>query len=150
MSQTRVSVESLKEFESALKRVSAAVSGRAQAAALTIAADEILVPAAQKKVPRLSGELAESIRTEAISASAANASVAVGTDVFYAGFIEFGTAGHRIEPNGKALRIGDEYRRRAEHPGASPRPFLRPAYDENQQKISERVADELRKRLEQL
>jgi hypothetical protein len=56
---------------------------------------------------------------------------AVKTDLFYAKFVEYGTQRHWITSrDGKALSIGGVFFVKAvEHPGAAPRPFLRPALD---------------------
>lgn len=60
--------------------------------------------------------------------------VKVGTNVFYAPYIEYGTEPHEITPNEKAaLRWEDEegehFAKRVQHPGTEPHPFLRPALD---------------------
>lgn len=50
---------------------------------------------------------------------------------WYAKFLEFGAGAHAIEQAGKVLTIGgDTFRPRANHPGLTARPFLRPAADE--------------------
>lgn len=63
-------------------------------------------------------------------------------DVFYAKFLEFGTASYytgqgktvgapyQIKPTRKkSLKTDDEYFSSALHPGIKPKPFLRPAFD---------------------
>jgi HK97 gp10 family phage protein len=50
--------------------------------------------------------------------------------VKYAHLVEFGTAPHTIiAKRAKALAVGSGFRRRVNHPGTSPRPFMRPAFD---------------------
>lgn len=64
---------------------------------------------------------------------------------FYAHFVEFGTKPHRIKARrGKALAIGVSA---VNHPGARPKPFLRPALDAKAQASVEAVAAYIRKRL---
>ena len=57
-----------------------------------------------------------------------------GVDVFYAHLIEFTGAGaHEIVARKYgSLFIGGLFRKAAHHPGISPHPFLRPAFDKNQ------------------
>lgn len=51
-------------------------------------------------------------------------------------WLEYGTRPHRIPKSRKrgrkVLKIGDRYVRWVNHPGARPRPWLRPAFDEKQ------------------
>ncbi len=58
--------------------------------------------------------------------------VGPGPKVFYARFLEYGAARHFIPSKNAAERfvvIGGKVFSRVDHPGTSPRPFLRPAYD---------------------
>lgn len=49
---------------------------------------------------------------------------------YYAHWVEFGTAAHRISAkNGGALSFGGGFVHSVAHPGARPRPFMRPALD---------------------
>lgn len=70
--------------------------------------------------------------------------VGVTTDAFYARFIEYGSSPHRIVPDKSsdrrsALKFGDNiFRKGVNHPGQSPKPFLRPAFDAaNSRAVSE-------------
>ena len=49
-------------------------------------------------------------------------------DVFYAHFLEWGTAPHTINSK-RGMRIGGKVFFSVEHPGIKPRPFMRPALD---------------------
>ncbi len=53
-----------------------------------------------------------------------------GADVYYARFVEYGTRPHSIKarPGGK-LSFGGQFYDIVAHPGAVPRPFLRPSLD---------------------
>lgn len=54
----------------------------------------------------------------------------VRNKLFYASFVEFGTAPHKIRPkNRQALSIGGFFAKSVEHPGAKPHPYMRPALD---------------------
>lgn len=59
------------------------------------------------------------------------ASVVAGNKVaFYAHMVEFGTAAHFIKPkNRKSLFFAGLAREVINHPGAKPKPFMRPALD---------------------
>lgn len=53
-----------------------------------------------------------------------------GADVFYAHFLEFGTAAHQIRgARGGFLSFGGGRYRSVMHPGTKPQPFMRPALD---------------------
>lgn len=80
-------------------------------------------------------------------------------DVFYAKFLEFGTASYysgkgktvggpyEIKPKGKALKVGDNYFASAVHPGVKPQPFMRPAFDANMNRALEAVKTYIKIRL---
>ena len=53
-----------------------------------------------------------------------------GADVYYARFVEYGTRAHKIDAaNGGFLGFANRFYKSVQHPGAKPRPFLRPAMD---------------------
>lgn len=116
---------------------------------------------AKARVPVRTGRLRSSIRTFVRRSGVGRHSVvaAVGvrgggkqSRVHIARFLEYGTRGHVIEPKSKRgrrkaallLSMGVAVRR-AEHPGAGPRPFLRPAYDAKKQEALNAMAASLRK-----
>lgn len=61
-----------------------------------------------------------------------------GAKVFYAHMIEFGTRPHSLSRNGKG---------KINHPGVSPRPFMRPALDANASAAVVAVGEYIKKRL---
>lgn len=68
--------------------------------------------------------------TTARKGNAVEVSVGPSKQAWFAKFVEFGTAAHRVRPkNRQALLLGDRYAARVEHPGGRARPFLRPALD---------------------
>lgn len=77
------------------------------------------------------------------------ATVRAGNDTaFYAHFVEFGTAAHEERPKGaKSLFFAGINRTVVEHPGAKPKPFMRPALDAKAQSAIDAVADYVRARL---
>jgi len=105
-------------------------------AALGEAASDVLEQAAQagaepvresaeRLAPELTGKLSESIVQVILELSDSEVEIAVGPDkeAFWGLYQEFGTPHHPAQP------------------------FLRPAFDENQERILEAIADELRKEL---
>lgn len=72
---------------------------------------------------------------------------------WYSVFLERGTRPHPVTmPQGKALRFvgssGEAYRRTIQHTGTRARPFMRPAADENHERIVDAVGDKARTILE--
>ena len=68
----------------------------------------------------------------------------------YAHLVEFGTAPHQIEAK-PVLTIGPlQIRGVVQHPGAAPRPFLRPAFEASKSVALRRFSDKLGKEMERL
>lgn len=72
-----------------------------------------------------------------------------GAKVFYAHFVEFGTKAHKIKPGKKrAMALGGALLTTTiDHPGAKPKPFVRPAFDSKSGAAMEAVAAQIRARL---
>lgn len=86
------------------------------------------------------GALRDSVRVSTFTkGGVVTASVKVGgkikggADVYYASWVEHGTRAHAITAKGaspaKVLKIGGGFAIQVNHPGARPRPFMRPALD---------------------
>lgn len=71
-----------------------------------------------------------------------------GADVYYAGWVEYGTRPHIIKarPGGK-LYFGQAFYDFVMHPGAKARPFLRPAFDSQANAAIIASAEYIKKRL---
>ena len=98
------------------------------------------------------GELKRSIRVSMRVRSKAgwvNARVVAGNvKAWYAHLVEFGTARHWIRPkHRKSLFIAGAFAEAIAHPGAKPKPFMRPAWDGQHQQALEVMADYIRQRL---
>jgi len=87
-------------------------------------------------VPEVTGKLRKSlkIRQKVRRQAYDYILVSVGTTVPYAAMVEFGTKPHRI--NG------------IRHPGAAPKPFLRPAFDQKSDEALEITKQHLRDAIE--
>jgi HK97 gp10 family phage protein len=136
----------------------------------------------QKRYGARRGALRDSVRVTrgTISGGVARVSVLVGShrkgdsNVFWAKWVEFGTAAHWITVQADArpsrvtrrgpraysvrtlntmakrgsLKIGENFvGQSVKHPGARPKPFLRPAMDSRAQDAHRAIADQLRKKL---
>jgi HK97 gp10 family phage protein len=71
-----------------------------------------------------------------------------GTDVFYAHFVEFGTAAHTIKgKNGRRLFFNGTFTPAVNHPGARAKPFMRPALDTKADDAIRAVGNKIKERL---
>lgn len=96
------------------------------------------------------GELKRSIRvTMRASKSTVRATLKAGNKVaWYAHLVEFGTARHWIKPkNRKSLFVAGLFKEVIDHPGARPKPFMRPAFDGKWRQAIDAMADYIRTRL---
>ncbi|MYM31487.1 hypothetical protein GTP58_24440 [Duganella sp. CY15W] len=101
-------------------------------------------------IPVQLGELQRSVRVSTSSnRGTVTAKVKVGNEkAWYWRFVEFGTAAHRIGPkNAKALALAGVIVGWVHHPGARPKPFMRPAFDGRSGTALEAVGTQIRARL---
>jgi HK97 gp10 family phage protein len=107
----------------------AGIAPRQVLRAAILAAAEVIEEAAESKAP------GPNIGKEVVKNSGTKVEVDVGPDKdhWYYRFVETGTSGHEIRPATKQALLIEmtQFAARAEHPGMSARPFLRPALDEN-------------------
>lgn len=93
-------------------------------------AGEIINAEQKRLAPVQSGDLRDANKVALTrGAKTGNVAVKVVNTDHKAGWVEFGTAAHTIEPkNAEALQIGDGFAEKVEHPGATARPFFFPGY----------------------
>ena len=95
---------------------------------------KVVLPVAQQNIHSVSGELAAGLKlgTNARGGKVTASIKAKGTHWYIAKFVEYGTAAHVISGrNGGWLRLQDgRFVKSVQHPGISPRPFMRPALDQ--------------------
>jgi HK97 gp10 family phage protein len=115
----------LGEFKAQLARISGSVRGAMLANAGT-AGLQLVVNAAIPKAPKRTGTLRRSIHTETLTQTDNSAEIAVGTDVEYAAIQEFGGVVHQTNAWGKGIVTNITI---------PPHPYLRPAWDENIEKV---------------
>ena len=120
-------IEGGAELARKLAALGDAVAGDVLAAA--VRSGGLLVEAdAKRRAPYRTGTLRRSLHTE-VEASGGKAEASVGTDVIYAARLEFGFQGKDA--------LGREYHQ-------PPRPYLRPALDENMDAAAQEIGDALR------
>lgn len=145
-----VRVKGLSELERFLDDLPAKLQSNVMRGALRAGAKQIL-EAAMARVPlgppssenasvygghygalRASLRVSTKVKDGKVTASviAGGKSKKSGASVYYAHFVEYGTRPHTITAaNRKALSLGGLFFQSVEHPGARPRPFMRPALD---------------------
>lgn len=90
---------------------------------------KVIQARAKQNIRSRSGVLAKSL-TVGTRSRGTKVTASVKTKVFYARFVEYGTAAHVISGrNGGWLSFGGVFARSVDHPGARPHPFMRPALD---------------------
>jgi len=116
-------------------------------------AAKVIEQEAKQNVPVRSGKLRDSIRVSVrIKDGRPLATVTAGGrekgQAFYAQFVELGTAAHAIQAKpGHALAIGGGTVVRVEHPGARPRPYMRPALDASAAAAVQAFGEQVKRRL---
>lgn len=136
-----VKVTGLREMNSALKKLDAKVANKISRAGIAEAA-KVMRKEMRERAPRDSGNLRKNIKYKLrrFQRRGFTGTVGVTRKAFYAGFIEYGSSPHRLP----AEKIGRGRGKRknnakisfdggvfsgANHPGISPKPFLRPAFE---------------------
>lgn len=153
MPDLSVKVLGLAELEQALDQLTPKIAKNVARAALREAAKPVLEEA-RRLVPKRSGKLAETLRiTTAMRNGVPKAFVKVGPsgkknrEVYYARFVEYGAAKHRIIAGpGKMLPLAGG-RKFASHPGVRKKPFMRPAADSQAAAAVRAFGDKMRQRL---
>jgi HK97 gp10 family phage protein len=116
---------------------------------------EVVRTAAADNVRSASSSVASDIKIERIRDEGGGVVVGIAPTrkTWYAVMLERGTRPHTIAmPSGKAMKFvgssGDAFRRTVHHPGTKAQPFMRPAADENHERIVDAVGDSARTILE--
>lgn len=149
-------VKGLKELEAALDALPANVERNVARGALRAGAN-VLRDEARRLAPVKSGLLQKFIRVVQRRGAPGRLMVNVvagGSGAgkpWYARFLEYGTAPHRIEAKkGGALFIGGHFVKGLDHPGAAPHPFMRPALDTKAKDAVEAFRKYVAERLDKL
>lgn len=132
-----------------LKTLSAKVEKNIMRSALRQGANAFK-DAVKANIPVDNGDLRRSVRVSTkVKGGRVTASLRVGNKrAWYGHMVEFGTKAHRINPKrAKALAIAGIAVRGVDHPGARPKPFMRPAFDSKSRAAIDAVAAQIRARL---
>lgn len=166
---SEVRVKGLRELNSFLQQFPAKLEASVLRSAMREGAKEIEEDA-KARVPADTGRLRDSIRVTtrlkggrviaAITAGGRSGAkkvmqgrrgLRVGYELaYYASWVEYGTAAHKILPRkpGGFLSIGGKlFVRGVEHPGAKPKPFMRPALQAKAQAAVLATANAMKRRL---
>ena len=138
-----------KELDELLKSLPLKIEKNIMRAALRAGA-AVLLNEARANVPRKSNILYKSLRVSTrMRKGQVTASVKAGNrKAYYAYMVEFGTRAHTEDPAGDATMVlGGSLRRVINHPGAAPRPFMRPAADTKFQEAARAITNTMRARL---
>jgi HK97 gp10 family phage protein len=156
-----VTVTGLSELQKLLDEFPAKLEANIMRGALRQGAN-IFRDRARAAAPVKSGKLKKSIKVKTTlrKGKAVSQVVAGGGDVWYAKFIEFGTASF-YEGNGrtvgapykiakskkKAMKFGDVFADNIIHEGVRPNGFMRKAFDAGEVEVIEKTADYIRMRI---
>lgn len=142
-------VKGLAELQKFLDTLPAKIEQNIMRSALRAGAN-VVKDEAKSNVPVKSGLLRDGLKVSTRSRrGVVTASVkAGGKHAYLARWIEYGTAAHKIVPKkAKSLFFGGVFAEAVDHPGSSPKPFLRPALDTQSQAALVAVGNAIKKRL---
>jgi len=145
MTTVRVELEGDKELLRKLRQLDSAVAGQALRTSFTSGA-AIFRNSAATKAPKLTRTLSRSIHVEVLSQTKARITVMVGTDVVYARIHEFGGVITPRQARFLAFEIEGQliFAKRVHMPA---RPYMRPAFDENVQRVAQEIGEVLRSQI---
>lgn len=109
---------------------------------------KVILDEARAQVPVDQGALRDSLKVSTRAGKNGVVTATVKTRMFYARFVEFGTAAHEIAPKkAKSLFLAGLFRELVDHPGARAKPFMRPALDGKASEAVRAAGEQLKKRL---
>ena len=146
---SNVNVKGLSELQAFLDQLPAKIEANIMRSAMRAGANVILKEA-RANVPEKTGLLRAGLKVSTRSRrGVVTATIRAGGKHAYIGkFVEYGTAAHFIKPKkAKSLFIAGIMRNGVDHPGAAPKPFMRPALDSQAGAALEAVGEAIKKRL---
>lgn len=144
MSETTVRVKGLAELQRFLDQLPVKMEKNIMRGALRAGA-KVIQKETKSNIHSVSGELRDSIKV-GTRARRGKVTASINTKLFYSRFVEYGTRRHKITSE-KALSFGGTVVKSVDHPGAQPRPFMRPALDSKAQEAIVATAEYIKKRL---
>ena len=146
---SEVHVKGLADLQKYLDQLAPKLEANVMRNALRAGMKEIQ-PVAAQNINNVSGLLAKGlkIKTSTRRGVAKATLVTTGKHAFIAKWVEFGTAAHNIAArNGGSLFFRGLFTKLAFHPGSRPKPFLRPALDQQSQAAVIAAGNYIKKRL---
>lgn len=146
---SEIHVKGLVDLQKFLDQLPAKMEANVMRGALRAGMKEVQ-PVAQQNIHNVSGLLAKGLKIKTSSRrGVVKASlVTTGKHAFIAKWVEFGTAAHTIAAKaGGSLFFRGLFAKLAHHPGAKPKPFMRPALDQQSQAAVVAAAEYMKKRL---
>jgi HK97 gp10 family phage protein len=142
-----IAVKGLSDLQRFLDELPAKVERNALRGALRAGAN-VIKPVAQANIHSISGATAKSLKVRT-DARGGRVTASVYTRYFVGRLLEYtGAKPHRITPAiAKAISIGGHAYSAVNHPGFSPKPFLRPALDTRASEAVVAVGEYLKLRL---
>lgn len=144
-----VNVKGLSELQAFLDQLPTKMEANIMRAAMRQGAN-VVRNEAKANAPAKTGLLRDGLKVSTSSRrGVVSAKVkATGKHAYLARWLEYGTAAHFIKPkNAKSLFIAGLFSNGVQHPGATPKPFLRPALDSQSQAALVAVGEAIKKRL---
>ena len=152
MATKSVNLKGAKEVQQFLQQLPVKVERNILRSALRAGA-KVMADEAKQNVPVDDGDLQRSIRvsTRARKGTVYAYAKAGGKNVYWHNWVEFGTAAHLIKgKNGKSLFFNGTFTKSVSHPGAKPKPFMRPALDAKASEAINAVGRQIKARLNKL
>lgn len=146
---SEVKINGLAELQRALDGLTAKIEQNIVRGAVRAGA-KVMADEAKALVPVDQGDLRDSIRVSVRARrGVVTAKVTAGNKkAFYANWVEFGTAAHKIVPKkAQSLIFGTIFADKVDHPGSRPKPFMRPAIDGKASQAVVAAGEYIRKRL---
>ncbi len=156
MSGDTVHVTGLSQLQAFLDQLPVKIQKNVMRGALR-AGMNVVKPVAQSDIHSISGALAKSLYVSTrTKGSTVTATLSAGRGFGKKGtparnlplWVEFGTAAHNVAAKaGKSLAFLNVFRKDIHHPGARPKPFMRPALDQQAQPAVIAAAEYIKARL---
>lgn len=146
---SEIEIKGLSELHKLLQDLPAKVEANVLRGGIR-AGSKVLEEAIKENVPVRLGALRDSIKVKTTSRRGTVQAVITAGNVkaFYASWVEFGTTQHYIKPkNRKSLFFAGIAKGVVDHPGATPKPYMRPALDESSTAAVDAMAEYIRNRL---
>ncbi|HJW51465.1 MAG TPA: hypothetical protein VJ501_05590 [Burkholderiaceae bacterium] len=145
-----VKINGLAELQQALDQVPAKIEKNVLRGGL-LRGMRVILPEARRNINSISGLLANGLKISTGSRGGRVFSYmrARGKHGYVAKWVEFGTKAHRITAKDQGwLSLGGIFRKTVQHPGAKPKPFMRPALESKAGAAVIAAAEYMRNRLE--